>query len=280
MIDINNILEWKQAYGDIYQMEILGQHFIFRALGREEYKGIVLMDLELGEFQEAICFASIIYPQDFDYTKGIAGIAEVMSDGILDASGLHLGQAKELLDNFRDEMFNYDYQVDVLIHEAFPEFTLEEIATWPVRKTMFYLSRAEWILSNLKGVVLQTIDEAMIQQYQMEQQMAQVEEQPQPRFVPQDEMPPEFRDQFEKQGPPPMTTGEQAAGGDAFGFSKPTPSPAKPLPEGAIQSEEELLAMLSGAGGKVSKPITNLNDVATPELNWFGYMDELKGDYD
>jgi hypothetical protein len=279
MIDINNILQWKHTYGEIYQMEILGQHFIFRALGREEYKGIVLMDLELGDFQEAICFSSIIYPDNYDYTRGIAGVAEVLSDGILDASGLHMGQAKELLDNYRDEMYNYDYQVDVLIHEAFPEFTLEEIATWPVRKTMFYLSRAEWILRNLKGVMIQTIDEAMQEQLEYEQQMQQ--EQEQQGFTPTDQMPPEFAEQIaQQQQQEQLATGEQLAQGNAFGFDKPPAPPKKSTPEGGIQSEEELLAMLAGTGKGVSKPITNLSNEVTPELNWFGYMDELKGEFD
>jgi hypothetical protein len=276
MVDINNILEWKQAYGDIYQMEILGQHFIFRSLGREEYKGIVLMDLELGDFQEAICFSAIIYPEQYDYSRGIAGIAEVLSDGVLDASGLHLGQAKELLDGFREEMFNYDYQVDVLIHEAFPEFSLEEIATWPVRKTMFYLSRAEWILERLKGVSLQTIEEAMMQQIYAQQQLEMQQQEEKRQFVPQDEMPPEFREQFEKIPPPQMASNEQAAG-DVFGFGTPKKQ-EKPVPEGGIQSEEELLAMLAGTGQSVSKPSTNMNN--NPELKWFEYIDELKGDFD
>ncbi|PVC75072.1 hypothetical protein C2I27_04085 [Priestia megaterium] len=274
MIDINHILEWKQTFGDIYQMEILGQHFIFRALGREEYKNIIMHDLSLGEFQEAICFSSIIYPDDYDYTKGIAGVAEVLSDGILDVSGLLLGQAKELLDEYRQELSNYDYQVDCLIHEAFPEYRLEEIALWPVRKTMYYLSRSEWILQNLKGIPLQLIDETMQQELQEEIQRNQ-----QPSQRPQQpmEMPPEFAEQLPPQPPQQLATNEQVAT-DFFGGAEKKPDP-KPVPEGGIQSEEEVLAMLAGTGMSVAKPSTNMNDIK-PELNWFGYMDELKGEFD
>lgn len=263
MIDINQIIEWKQAYGDIYQMEILEQHFIFRPLGREEYKEIILMDLDLGEFQETICFSAMIYPNDYDYTRGIAGVAEILSDGILDASGLHLGQAKVLLDSYREEMYNYDYQVDVMIHEAFPEYSLEQIATWPIRKTMFYLSRAEWILQNLKGVQIQLIDETIQQDHQqMEQQ-----------YVPQDQMPPEFAEQIPT---PPQMAGNEQLAGDFMGGS---PAAKKQPPEGGVQSEEELLAMLAGTGKAVSKPSTDMGDIK-PELNWFSYMDELKGEFD
>jgi hypothetical protein len=242
MISIDDILQWKQAYGELYQMQIQEQHFIFRPLGREEYRQIILMDLDLGEFQETICFQAVIYPEDYDYSKGIAGIAEVLCDAILDASGLHIGQAKELLDAYRQEMLNYDYQVDCLIHEAFPEFTLEEISSWPVRKTMYYLSRAEWILRNLKGVMLQTIDEVIQQDYQTQQMPTPPMQQPMPEHRPQ-------------------------------------PMPQPPAPEGGIQSEEAVLAMLAQSGAKVVQPSASLDEVM-PELSWFEYIDELKGEFD
>jgi len=242
MIGIDDILKWKHMYGEIYQMQILDQHFIFRPVGREEYKQIILYDLELGEFQEAICQKATIYPEDYDYSKGIAGIAEVLCDAILDASGLHIGQAKELLEQFRLEMMNYDYQVDCLIHEAFPEYTLEEISTWPVRKTMYYLSRAEWILTHLKGVRLQTIDETMLQEQQIH---------------PSPDSPPVQ--------PPISKTVPSASPQEASSHQ--------------IQSEEEVLAMLAQTGAKIARPSTNMDDVK-PELTWFSYIDELKGEFD
>lgn len=264
MIDINRILEWKQTFGDIYQMAILEQHFIFRPIGREEYKQLILMDLNVGEFQEALCFQSIIYPEDYDYSKGAAGIAEIMSDVILDASGLHEGQAPQLIQEFREEMMNYDYQVDCMIHEAFPEFTLEEIATWPVRKTMFYLSRAEWVLETLKGIPIS--------------QMFLTPEQQQEMMLQQQQM---MQEQMQQQQQQPPNPAQRTIRKELIEAPEEKPkAPPKPAPQGAIQSEEELLAMLAGAGGKVSKPITDLENEQKPELNWFGYMDELKGDFD
>jgi hypothetical protein len=266
MVELNDILHWKQEFGELYQMQIHDQHFIFRPLGREEYKHIVIMDLDLGDFQEAICFQAMIYPSDYDYAKGIAGIAEVMSDAILDASGLHMGQAKILLDDFRAEMWNYDYQVDCMIHEAFPEYTLEEIATWPIRKTMYYLSRAEWILQTLKGVPLQMIDESIQEELQMQEQGQQPPQPQQPPEPPQPQAPPQRPIRKELIEAPEI---------------KEQPKPQQQqAPEGGIQSEEELLAMLTGAGAKVSKPITDLDKEQKPELNWFGYMDELTGEFD
>lgn len=264
MIDFNDVLQWKMEYGELYQMQIQEQHFIFRPLGREEYKHIVIMDLELGDFQEAICFQAMIYPQEYDYTKGIAGIAEVVSDAILDVSGLHMGQAKILLEDFRSEMWNYDYQVDCMIHEAFPEYTLEEIATWPIRKTMYYLSRAEWILTTLKGVPLQMIDEQIEEDMQMQQQYQEQQQAP-PQPEPQ-------KQPFQREIRRELV--------EAPEMPPPQPKPQPKAPEGGIQSEEELLAMLAGSGAKVSRPVTDLANEQKPELNWFGYMDELTGEFD
>lgn len=255
MININDILQWKQQFGDIYQMEIQEQHFIFRPLGREEYKQVVMMDLELGEFQEMICLQAMIHPDDYDYSKGIAGIAEVISDAVLDASGLHMGQAKQLLDDFRIEMENYDYQVDCMIHEAFPEYTLDEISTWPVRKTMYYLSRSEWILQTLKGVPIHIADEVS---YEDEE----------PIYAPKSQEPP---------SPPQRPIRKELVEGPEQKES--TQSTQQSSNQNTAQSEEELLAMLAGAGGKVSRPSKDMSEIK-PELSWFQYMDELKGEFD
>ncbi|UYX56212.1 hypothetical protein M3Y14_33720 (plasmid) [Bacillus thuringiensis] len=257
-LTINNLIEWKQQFGDIYQLDILGQTYIFRALGREEYKEIVLLDLDLGEFQEVICSQVVIYPYDYDYSVGIAGIAEILSDGILDVSGLHLKQAKELLDQYREEMLNYDYQVDCMIHEAFPEYPIEVIASWPVRKTMYYLSRAEWILQNLKGVRIESIDETMINDVQQQQASQGQYNQPMSR-----EMPP-----------------QEAQSENQFMHQQTTPQNSKKsLSEEDMNSEAAVLAMLAESGAKVTNPATNFEDVH-PELGWFKHQDELKGEFD
>lgn len=235
MATMKQLVEWKETFHSIYEVTIQEQPFIFRALGREEYKQIVFLDLDLGEFQETLCQKAMLEPVDYPFHQGIAGVAEVLSDAILDASGLHLNQAMQLVTGYRQEMFLYDYQVDCLIHEAFPEFTLEQISAWDVRRTMYYLSRAEWILETLRGVPLS-------QMYYMPTEL----EQP----------------------------GEPVDSTDPISETEETP------PEGAIQTEEEVLAMLAAAGGQVSKPIASLDNTLTPELSWFGYMDELKGEFD
>lgn len=250
-LKVNDLIEWKQQFGDIYQLDILEQTYIFRALGREEYKEIILMDLDLGEFQEIICSQVVIYPYEYDYSTGVAGIAEILSDIILEVSGLHLNQAKELLDEYREEMLNYDYQVDCMIHEAFPEYPIETIAAWPVRKTMYYLSRAEWILQNLKGVILESVNETIAREMQRHNQPIDKEM---------------LQQEIHKQ--------EQV-----IFQQKNNQNDEKILFEDDMSSEEGVLAMLAQSGTKVTTPTTDFEELH-PELGWFKHQDELKGEFD
>ncbi len=257
MINVKQIAEWKQIYEELYHVSILEQDFIFRPIGREEYKEVILMDLDLGQFQEHICERTMIYPNDYDFSNGIAGVAVVLSDAILDASGLHLNQAEEILNACREEMLVFDYQIDCIIHEAFPEFSLEEISAWNVRKTMYYFSRAEWILSKLKGIVLKAEDdESEGQQLQMPPQTGNKE------FY-QESYRNSVQEEFVEE---PKKTNIK-------------PSKQNSSEAGAIQTEEELLAMIAESGAKISTPITSMDGIK-PELTWFQYVDELKGEFD
>jgi hypothetical protein len=170
------ILEWKKQHEEVYQMTIADKEnefcylFIFRAIGREEYKQLLFDGLELGEFQEILCQKAVLYPDNYDFSKGLAGIADVLSSAIMDVSGLHVNQSVELLEQFRAELNILDYQADCIIHEAFPMYSLEEIQSWSVRKQMYYLSRAEWILRNLRGVPIELNHESATQSQRQQHQ--------------------------------------------------------------------------------------------------------------
>lgn len=253
MIDADTIIRLKQIYEEVYQIQIKEQEtdtFIFRPIGREEYKQIVVLELDMGSYQEVLCTQCVLYPEDYDFSKGNAGVGEVLSQAILDVSGLLPQQAKELLEVFRSEMMQLDYQADCMIHEAFPEYSLEEISSWSLKKTMYYLSRAEWVLQNLRGCQLTYLTEEEYQQ-QVSQDVQTNQEMQIPNS-PTDQQPNHNNDSQKQQ-------------------TKPSHSIA--------QSEEEVLTMLAETGAKVSQPSSTMEEVK-PELNWFSYMDELKGDFD
>jgi hypothetical protein len=164
---------WKSMYEDVYSVPIMNQEFVFRTLGREEYKNILDKDLPIAEEQELVCQTAVLYPEGFDFKHSPAGYAATLSNLILEYSYLLPGQAKKILDQYREEMMIFDYQADCIIHEAFPEFKIEEIPQWPMKKMMYYLSRAEWVLMNLRGVPLVPVDQQLAEALEGQDQTQQ-----------------------------------------------------------------------------------------------------------
>ena len=172
-LPLKEIEEFKTKYEDIYEITIgdkegeFSYTFIYRLIGKKEYNDIMDDEVDILQSQERVCNLCILYPES-DFTEGLAGIAEVLSNHIIHSSSLMQGQQVELLSNYREEMMIFDYQIDCIIHEAFPEYPIEEIGNWTIDKTMYYLSRAEYILKELRGVPLQYIpqEEAIPQEQQ------------------------------------------------------------------------------------------------------------------
>jgi hypothetical protein len=260
MISLADVQQWKKEHGNIYQFTIFDpdedcifyQDFIFKELGRKEYEEIILQDLDDGEMQEVICQAAVLYPADYDFSNGLGGVAEILHEAIVDVSGWGEGQAEMLLNEYRSQMNMLDHQIDCIIHEAFPEISFEEMQGWSPQKTMYYLSRAEWILRTLRGKNLIPIGSE-----QAPQQMAPM---PQPRPAPQN-----------------------LAAYQQIQQDTPKQAPTKP---GEL-SEEEVKAMLAQSmaqhpnGGKFidTSRDTSLEE-SFPEISWFRHEDELRGEFD
>lgn len=252
----NNIDIWKKRYEEVYQLEISdSEHefcdiFVFRLIGRDEYLALMMKELSEGETEEEICKQCVLYPKDYDFSKGRAGIATLLCQWIIYLSGFEKGQAESLLGEYRQELSFYDFQADCIIHEAFPQFTLEEIRSWSNRKTMYYLSRAEFILQQLRGIQIMPKEQISIQNEEQAQHFS--------NDSPSTEIP-SFEEQMQQQNSLPK--------------------------EGKIpQSEEELMAMLqeneAQKGNMVTKPIQNIDKEVYPELSWFKAQDDLKGEFD
>lgn len=150
--------QWKAQYEDVFELELAGIIFVFRVLTRNEYQEINYFASDESELQELICETACLYPR-YNFRVGLGGIASALSTHILDQSFMRENQAKHLLTYFRQEMTTFDAQCDCLIHEAFPNFTLEEISNWSVKKTLYYLSRAEFIVKHLRNIPIQMVEE-------------------------------------------------------------------------------------------------------------------------
>lgn len=171
-------LKFCQEYRNVYMFHSDDQFFIFRALGRGEYKEIlknpILTDLDR---EEVICDTCVLYPEHYDWKVCEAGLPTVMSTEILKKSYLtDLDERANLHAFYRSEMYDLDNQITCIIHEAFPQYEIEDIDKWDVEKTTKYLSRAEWILQNLRKAKVSDIMQGEFSYGHSEQ--ANMEEEP------------------------------------------------------------------------------------------------------
>lgn len=155
------IIKFSQQYRNVYAVQYGGGEytFVFRALGRGEFKQI-LEDPRFDDYkkEEIICSQCLLYPDPdtFEWDNTPAGIASELKKKILHESYLDsMERRSRLHDFYRAEMYNIDNEITCIINEAFPNIDIEEIEQWDVEKTTKYLSRAEWKLQNLRGIPLE-----------------------------------------------------------------------------------------------------------------------------
>lgn len=155
--DIFSILtDLQQRYRNVFVFQAEEAVFIYRALGRKEYKNI-LQDNRFNDFEkeELICSTCLLYPdpETIDWDDMDAGIPTELMKHIREHSYLDsIASRKNLLDFYRSEMYDLDNQITCIINEAFPNLDIEEIEDWDIEKTMKYLTRAEWKLTNFHGL--------------------------------------------------------------------------------------------------------------------------------
>lgn len=137
--------------------------FIYRSLGRKEYRTIVSSEaISDCDKEEVICETCTLYPENYDFSNcEEAGLPTALAKRILEQSLLTDAMSlTNLIYHYRNEMnTDYNRQVSCVIHEAFPEFKLDGddgIENWDVMKTAEYMARAEFILHSLRGVPLAT----------------------------------------------------------------------------------------------------------------------------
>ena len=146
--------KFKEYHRNVFMHQIDNDVFIYRTLGRAEYKKIVdNEDITDFDREDIVCRACLLWPEDYDFDNCSAGLPTELCEVIIRASLLDSDESrKAALDYYRLEMHDFQNQITCLINEAFPNFDIEEIEEWDMEKTLRYLSRAEWKLHNLRGL--------------------------------------------------------------------------------------------------------------------------------
>jgi len=148
---------WYEEYGDVYTTEFNDVIFVFRGLSIDDLNRANRLYVDELEKMEYICRLAVLAPEIEDYSLEIyAGIPEVLSVVILEESGFSNDPTKvnELIFASERELENPINRIPCIIHEAFPDKSLEEIESWPIERLVKYYTRAKWILENLRGIIL------------------------------------------------------------------------------------------------------------------------------
>ena len=156
--DVVSLIEdLKNQYRTVYWFHEDGEIYIYKPLGRRDYKEICEDEnLSTMDKEDEVIKRCLLYPtlKDNSLDNMVAGIAKKLFETIMKNSFLTDINSKQMLMNYyRSEMYDLQNQVTCLINEAFPNYDIEEIENWDIERTSKYLSRAEWKLQNLRGMV-------------------------------------------------------------------------------------------------------------------------------
>lgn len=155
-MDKDQLLQWKEQYQVVFQSEINDIQYTWRELTRAEFKKSLEFFEDDYERAEYICNLCVLDPIGVDYSKCIAGIPETLVKNILFESGFSEDDSKikHLQVTYAEEMNRFENQISCIIAEIFPTIPLDEIENWSMEKTLWYFSRADWILKTLRHVQL------------------------------------------------------------------------------------------------------------------------------
>lgn len=149
---IQKLKELEEQYRSIYWTHIEGDLYIYKPIGRKDYREIVGSELSIEDKKDELIKKCILFPEDFDIDDMVAGMIDILFEKILDISYLDSEESRVgVIEYYRQEMYSLDNQITCIINEAFPQFDIEDIENWDVEKTAKYLSRAEWKLQNFRG---------------------------------------------------------------------------------------------------------------------------------
>ena len=152
--DITDIFfDLQEKYKEVFLFQYDNLVFIYKALGRKDYKKICESDVNSFAKEEVVCSVCTLYPEGFDFENCDAGLPSKYAEHIIKNSFLDsLESRQKVIDYFRNQMYMLDNQVSCLIHEVFPEYSIEEIEEWNVQRTAEMHAKAEWILVNVRGL--------------------------------------------------------------------------------------------------------------------------------
>jgi hypothetical protein len=145
------IRELKQKHRRLLATIIGDRIFIWRPLGRKQYREILNNSIDEAELDENVCQGAVVYPE-FDFKLGAAGFSATLAPIIKEESGYGSpDKVYKAMDLYRMEMQHFEFQAEATIATAFPQIRFEQMEGWTTDELMWHLARAEWALKNIHG---------------------------------------------------------------------------------------------------------------------------------
>lgn len=155
-MDAKEFLELKEKWELLFTSEINGIEFYWRPISKKEYNDIVFMDIDEDEKESLICSRCVLRPKDFNFDVGLAGVGATLAQYIYATSCLDEETIITTIRAYENALEGPSTEVErkmsLIVHEAFSEYTIEEILNWPNEKLIARYAQARWILRELRGV--------------------------------------------------------------------------------------------------------------------------------
>lgn len=149
MADQEDIKRWKEEYGRIFSVHLVGIDFIFHALSYDQYEEFErrLENEGATEAEEHILSSGLLHPLDVDFDSQPAGVVSTLAEEILDISGFSNPEsAKEILEAKREEVEEVWGLMKSFVLATMPTYREEELNDLTFSEMAYKVALAESII--------------------------------------------------------------------------------------------------------------------------------------
>ena len=133
----------------ILYINLCNKEFVFRTLGKKEYKNILNVCSTDHDLEDMVCNVAVLYPEDYDFREApLGGLSKTIAPLVTELSGFtNPDIILQTYETYKSEMNDFENRCYALIKMAFPEFTFEEMEEWTWDKVFKVATKAEYILN-------------------------------------------------------------------------------------------------------------------------------------
>lgn len=160
------ILQWKEMYGEVFSTQVGEHDFYFRLLTYNEYSTIKEKAQDEVEADEMICSLCVIDPTIEDWSEQIfAGYTDTLArlikeESLIISKANGEGDVRDMIEQGMEEIeSSFMMQLPVIIAKAFPQYRIEELEKFTLRKQIDLYVKAAWAIKQFDDIDLEFKDD-------------------------------------------------------------------------------------------------------------------------